>query len=138
MLLVHTEHPSSSLASQQERAPGQAVGKALQKDFERNVLVRCRSPPSPAWGHGDSTRSAEGTNIPEGQGWEVSLPRSCVGSSVEGVRGAGQPGRAAEGCREAQHAATSAPFPSPHGNCSPAPFGTNAGSGHAFGGHGIW
>lgn len=77
------------------RAPGQALGKALQEDFERNVLVRCRNPPSSAPGHGGSTCPTEGTNIPERQGWEVSLPRTAV----EGVRGSRT---AREGCRGMQ------------------------------------
>lgn len=78
LVLLHTEHPSSSLTSQQEWAPGQAVGKALQRDLERNVLVRCRNPPSSARGHGGCTPAAEGTNIPERKGWGVSLPRTAV------------------------------------------------------------
>lgn len=47
-----------------------ALGKALQKGFERNVLVRCRNPPSSARGPGGSPRAAEGTDTPERQGWE--------------------------------------------------------------------
>lgn len=75
------------------RAPGQALGKALQKGFERNVLVRCKNPPSSA--RGGSTPAAGGTNIPERQGWEVSQ----VERRVEGVRGSRT---AREGCRGMQ------------------------------------
>lgn len=124
----HTELPSSSLTSQQEwgtQAPGQAVGKALQKDFEGNVLVRCRNPPSTARGHGGSTQAAEGTNIPERQSWEVSLPghlcgKQCGGSEREqhsqGRLQTPVPGRGMQGGTARCHLGS---FSIPQGNCSP-------------------